>query len=905
MLRVPAWRRYLRFWRSDVQSDVDDELRFHFEARTAELRARGLAPAEVANTIDAEFGNLDATKVAMLAIATRVERRRERHTWLRNLHADVTYAVRGLRAAPLFAVSVVVTVAVGVASAVLMYGTMRELLLQPPPQVAAPHELARPYFHYRPAHDSARTYDQFSFPFWEELRRNSRTLRAVAAYDPGDDVILGRGSDARHVRPTYVSAGFWSALGVRPAVGRFIADDEAHPATVARVVVLSYEMWRDQFGSDPDVVATRVDIRGQSYQVVGVAPPGFRGVELTNSDIWLPLSAITDGTGASPGWHLAAGSARLKFVLRPRPSISWDRVTAELTQLHAAIVAETSRPLVAQGRSLPTTQVTVAPAGGSYGTDGRELAEARVARWLVGVAFALLAVAGANVASLLLLRAFRRRREIAVRLALGMSQRRLAALLFAESAVLAISGGVLSLGLVLWGHVWMQRLLLQDLVDATAPLHWSNLVVAAASVAAVAIVAGGVPMRQARADAAVTLKQSGQHGSTQRSRMQWVLLVAQTALSVALLIGAGAFLRSLHRVTTMDLGFEADRSLVSNLDFAGLGWTGGEQTRFVEEALARVRAVPDVEAASIATSAPLRVAQGALLRTRPDGDWLKTPNGSPLVNAVSGDFFNAAGMRIVAGRAITEADRRIDPVVVVNEALANAAWGGESPVGQCAYLSFAPTSCVRVVGVVRNAYTFHLREAHRPWMYVPLREGATDARVLLVRVAGDVARTSRTVRTAIRGPVSASAPFVTIEPLGDALDPQIRPWRLGSAVFTGFGAAAMLLAALGLYATVSYAVTQRTREIGVRVALGASPRSVLRLVLGDGVRIALVGVVLGLCASMSAAPWLDKLLFDIPSHEPTVVLAVVVLLLMVAGLASVIPAIRAIRVPPTESLRTD
>jgi predicted permease len=383
------------------------------------------------------------------------------------------------------------------------------------------------------------------------------------------------------------------------------------------------------------------------------------------------------------------------------------------------------------------------------------------------------------------------------------------------------------------------------------------------------------------------------------------LLVTQTALSAVLLVGAGLFLHSLHKVTTLDLGLDTERSFVVSIDFTGSGRDERETAAFFERALDRVRALPGVESASLAVDAPLRRAGALGLRVNPSGEWVTMPlGGLPLANRVADGFFDATGMQMKSGRHFAPADRTGSQVVVLNEALAEAAWPGRSPIGECAYLSSAGETCARVIGVVRNATTFRIREEGRHWIYVPLPPSSTSSRVLLFRAAPGMRGVEGTVRRALRE-MDPALPYVDAQRLGDALDPQIRPWRLGASVLTAFGALAALLAAFGLYAAVAYAVTQRTREIGVRIAVGAATSRVALLVLGDGLRVAAVGVVLGLVLVLAGGRWIADLLFETSSREPIVLVIVALGLLGIAALASLIPARRAALVSPMDALRAD
>jgi predicted permease len=346
--------------------------------------------------------------------------------------------------------------------------------------------------------------------------------------------------------------------------------------------------------------------------------------------------------------------------------------------------------------------------------------------------------------------------------------------------------------------------------------------------------------------------------------------------------------------------------LAVSVDFTGTGRTGSDQMAFFERALERVRALPGVRAASVSLQAPMKGARGAGFKLPGAEKSVVAPNGgNPWGNLVSDGFFESTGMRIVRGRGFTSTDRTGPPVMVVNETLAGIAWPGRSPIGECVYTSSAPNECTTVVGVVANVYSFRLQEDEHAWVYRPLAPDDVDTRVLLVRVPeanadGMIATLRRTVQE-----LEQNVPYVDVGVLSDVLDPQLRPWRMGATLFTAFGVLAALLAALGLYSAVAYAVTQRTREIGVRLAIGARVASVMRLIVGDGLRIAGVGVMLGLVMALVAGPWIARLLFETSPRDPLVLALVAGSLVALAVLASLAPARRAARVNPSVALRID
>ena len=904
-MTTPRWRRYLRFWRPDVDGDIDDELRFHFESRAADLRARGVPPDEVERVIAEEFGDERATRERLHAIGERREARRARLQWWDAAWSDLRYTLRGLRANPLMTVTIVATLAIGIGATTAMYGIMHRLLIAPPPHVAAPDALFRVFFRASPANDTAYFYNRFNYQFFDQLRRDPRTLANVATY-ADDPFVVGSGRDAEIARGTMVSAGFWSTLGVAPALGRLITDDEAHPATGARVVVLSDEYWRRRFGRDRAVIGQTIAVKGLPYRIIGVTPRGFRGVELSETDVWLPLLAEEDGQGPIRWHNESASNYILYYLVRPRPGVTPAQVEADLTAQHRAHSIDAGLRESRQGPHFPATNVVLADLTGALDRTMTRIPEATVSVWLVGVAALLLAIACANVAGLLLLRALRRRREIAVRLALGMSRHRLAALLFVESAAVALLGGAASVAVVIWGRAWVERVTLSRMAVEDPGFDWPVFAVAAGCTIGVAIVAALVPLLQVRGTITAGLREGGQHGSAQRSWMHRGLLVAQTALSVVLLVGAGLFLRSLHRISSLDLGMEPQNAVAVTVDFTGTGRSGVDRIAFFERALERVRALPGVQAASVSLSAPLRGARGGFVMLPGAEQRITRPNGAvPWANNVSDGFFEATGMRIVRGRGLTAADRTGPPVIVVNEALASLAFPGGSAIGECVYTSDAKDVCTIIVGVVANARTFRIREENQPWLYHPLRLDDVDSRVLLARVApGDAERMITTIRRAVQE-LESGVPFVGVSVLGDMLDPQMRPWRMGATLFTAFGVLAALLAALGLYSAVAYAVTQRTREIGVRMAVGAGVGHVMTLIVSDGLRIATAGVAIGLLTAIAASVGIRDLLFETSPRDPVVLAIVAGGLIVLAVLASLAPAQRASSVNPAVALRVD
>lgn len=812
---------------------------------------------------------------------------------------DARYAARALRASPVTTVSVVLTFALGIGALASMYGLMNSLLSQPPPHVAEPERVRRLFFHYQESGTPPVTTSRWYACVADRLQAEAVTIQHAAAYTRFE-VSVGAGSDAARARVAVVSAGFWAALGTRALLGRVFAADESRPMAGPRLVILGHAFWQQRYGGAPDVLGRTLRIRGETFEIIGVTPHGFRGIEPYDVDLWLPLSAYTL---SGRQWET---DTSLSHVVRLKSGVAPAQADADLSRVLSDVVDDDAGcDRSAAAAPAARLSVTAGPLVSGLDSDMQWTAEARVAPWLVGVAVALAGVACANVVGLLLLRALRRRREIAIRLALGASRRRLVTQFFIEGAILAVLGGLTAVAVVVWGGASLNRLLLPGLaVEPVATLYPSMLLLTASCVIGTAVLAGLAPMFHVPAAPLGAMREGGASTTGRRGRLHRTPLVVQTALSLVLLTGAGLFVRSLHNVRSLDLGLDPDNVLVATVDFAGTNRTGRDVAAFYERALERVQALPGVEHASLATSIPLRSASASSIRPLGRAERLTSPGGdATYVNYVVPGFFETMGTQVIEGRDFLPNERDA-PVVVVNEATARAGWPGRSAVGECVNLEDADP-CTRVVGVVENARRFFVREPAALLFYRPLPRNADDGgRALFVRIATDDGNTRASVTRALQA-LEPDLPFIRTQMLGDAIDPQIRPWRLGLAIFTAFGAIALLLAALGLYGALSYAVAQRTHEIGVRVAVGARRSDVVRLVVGDSLRVALAGIIVGTAIGLAAGRWIANLLFDVSPHDPAVFAVVSGSLLATALIAALVPARRATRVDPVVALRSD
>jgi predicted permease len=538
----------------------------------------------------------------------------------------------------------------------------------------------------------------------------------------------------------------------------------------------------------------------------------------------------------------------------------------------------------------------------------------KVARWLVGVSAVVLLIACANVANLLLARALRRRREISVRLALGISRARLLRLLLTESMVLALAGGATALLVAHWGSEAMRLLLFPAVAWVDAPLNGRVLAFSALVTLLIGFAIGLLPARQALRQQLSAALKSGARAVGGSARARGALTVAQSALSVVLLVGAGLFVRSLWNVQRLELGIEPERVVVVSVPFPGpVGLTKAQeaagrqrQLQFYERALEHVRSLPDVEAGAIAIGTAFRTSYTITLRAPGRDSLPRLPGGGPYVAAVTAGYFETVGTRIVRGRAFTPADRAgSERVVIVNETMARTLWPGEEALGQCLLIGGGAQECARVVGIAEPAHRSGFEEQPAMQYYVPIgQEVEIGGYNLLVRPRGRAARAQAWIRDAIYA-VEPSLSYVRVSVLRDALEPQLRPWRLGAAMFTLFGALALLIAAIGLYSVIAYSVAQRRAELGIRMALGARGGDIVRLIVRQGLTLVLAGIAIGGISALVAGRYLESLLFRIGSRDPLTFATVAAVLITIGLLASVLPALRARRADPLEALRAE
>ncbi|HEY7894129.1 MAG TPA: ADOP family duplicated permease [Gemmatimonadaceae bacterium] len=834
---------------------------------------------------------------------------------LDHVRQDLAYAVRSLRRSPGFAAMVVATLALGVGANTALFSVADRLFLQTPAGVTDPGSLRRLYarstFFGQP-----RIVSEIGYPQYLAVRQSIATRARTAAYMAPDSIHVGN-ADAAPDQGVYAAADLFPLLGVHAAMGRLFGPDDDRMGNAALVAVISYDSWQRRFGGDPHVIGRVVPIARQQYTIIGVTQRGFTGIDLEPVDVWLPLATYPSPVIAGEPWYeswRSFGQVRILARVRPHTPNEW---------LASAATVAFNRGEVANAPHAPESATfLVGPIQADRGPALPPKTDVAITTRLLGVALIVLLIACANVANLLLARADGRRREIAVRLALGVSPGRLIAQLLTEGMVLASIAGAAALLAGVWGAVALRHAILPA-TEARGPvLDWRMTAFAVGVALATGLVACLTPaLRASRPDLTNSLKSGVRAGqAAEHSRFRASLILVQSALSVVLLVGAGLFVRSLSGARAIDVGFDADRLIYATVFFAdsqGHYVDYFDQKHVVEvttglrQVAARMGRVSGVEAAALASAPPMR---GFLqVDIFVDGGRM-APNVNgvpPTVNAVEAGYFQTTGVRLVRGRVFDASDNAGSPLVaVVNETAARAYWSGRDPIGQCLVIRLATEPCTRVVGVTHDAHLFTLVERPEANVIVPSAQEIGKGLLaypdyLIVRAASAqrsavIAALRRTVRDVFP---TAEPPW--IETSASEVHEQLSPWREGAWLFSVFGALALVVAAIGVYSVLAYSVSQRTHEMGVRMALGARNEHVMALVVREGVRVVLVGVVVGVAASLALGTVVASMLYDTSPHDP-VVLAVVAAVLTIVGVAaSAVPAWRASRTDPVVALRSD
>jgi predicted permease len=888
------------FGRTRRDAELGDEIRTHLDLLT-DAHVRGGMPLQDARAAARrDFGGVDQMK----------EQYRDQRAFplVDTLTQDVRYALRSFRKSPGFVAAVVLSLAVGIGANSAVFTALNALML-----MSLPVGNASELFHLTSQSTNAAAAvapARFSYEAFTEFRRAAPVPQTLAAMGRVARMYR-RVEDRRDLLPTrvqLVSGEYFSVLGVPAFRGRMLSSSDNQTLGAHPVAVMSHVMWSQTFGSDPDIVGRTLTVNGHAITIVGVAPAGFSGVWLEAPvDLWIPLMMQHDVRYRQ---NFSASDSRMLEPWIPQDGIRWldligrlppgddGRTAAALKAAYERRLDERVTDPVIRNR-LRQQGIVLQPFSRGFSNLRGNFAMPLYA--LFGMAAIILLIACANAANLLLARASARRREIAVRLSMGASRSRLVRQLLTESALLAAVS--CALGLLMAG--WAADLLVQRAIGGAAPFAVdvnARVVLFAVGAALLTVLLTGLApaLRSTAAKSGLALHLASARIAPAQPRLQKFLVAAQVALSLVLVVAAGLFVQTLRNYSRVNLGFSQEHVVTAPLNLVSAGYPRERMSELSRALVERLESIPGVVSASTAMC-------GMVAGCRASSDIVVEgyqPSAGEIVqvqeNRVSLEYFTTTGMRIVEGRAFDSGDREnTRRVAIVNRAMARRFFNGQSPIGR--RFGYARPPDIEIVGVVDDARVNRVQQAPVPMAFYPMAQGP-DPQVVDVRTAGDPRDVVAEVRRAISD-VLPDVPSGGITLLSDQIANSLNQERLIAGLTSIFGVLALGLASLGLFGVMSYAVTQRTAEFGVRLALGASRTRVLSAVLRESLMIVGIGVAAGVPAVFATARLLVALLFGVSGTDLTTLAAAVVTLTAIAGVASAAPAWRASRVEPIVALR--
>lgn len=863
--------------RAAADRDLDDEVRHYIEEATEAHVARGLPPAEARRAARRELGS-------ELGVRERVRD----HGWERIVGtslADATFAARMLRKSPVFTAVVVLTISLGSGAVSTIFSAMNATVLRPLPGIAGRERLIG----LRPVRSDGTAAEQASFSYYTHLREHTATLEGIAAWGRVSLTVAAAGQGTT-ILGNMVTASYFDVLGVRPALGRFFTTEEDRTPGSHPVIVVSHQFWSSRLGADRAAIGRSVIVNGLPFTVIGVASPPFRGVYTGMLiDAWVPL--------------------KMQPQLRPRSDLthaSWlwmfgrlrDGVGPEAAQHELSALAVTRAAALGQ-ISAAGAQPSVLVSNLTGLPNGEGPALLGFMSVLLGAAALVLLIGGVNVAAMLSARYVARSREMAVRAALGAGRARLLRQLLTEILALFLLGAVGGFAVAVLATAALERLPLPDNVRLSLELSPDGRVLAFALGVSLltGLLFGLAPaFRAARGDIAARLRADSAGAGSRGMLLSRALIVGQLALSLVLLVAGGLFIRALDHARRIDAGFERAHVAMTSLEPEAWGYDEAKARRFYRSLRDRVEALPGVAAVSYTGRVPLMMGS-SIDDVIVDGGKLSIHYAS-----VGAGYLSALELPLVEGRDISRSDdERAARVAVINETLARRAWPGGSAVGRT--FRFRDT-LTTVVGIARDAKYARLDETTPAFAYVPVAQVWQPTQALLVRTAADPRRLRLAIEEAVLS-IDPLLPRPRVTTLHDASAIALLPQRVAAIVTGILGGAGLLLAAVGLYGIMAFSASRRTREIGIRVALGAARSSVLRLMVRDGMRLAAVGIAIGLVLAAAATRVIAGWLFGVSPFDLATFAAMSALFLVVALAASYLPARRAAAADPLSALRAD
>ncbi len=910
----------LALGRADLDRELDEELAFHIEMRVQQLVAAGVPAPEARARAIRQFGDVDAVRRSCLTIDHERERAMRRANLLDEARKDFAYALRALRRNPGFAAVVVLTLGLGIGANTAIFTLIHAVLLRtlPVPHAEQLVTIGDPTRVNSVSMGDPRV-DLASYPLYRDLRERQHAFTGLFASGRSNrlDVIVDRGrssGEPEHPRGRLVSGNYFAVLGVNALRGRTFGADEDGAAGASPVVVISHDWWTRRFDADPGAIGRTITINGAPYTIVGVTPPDFTGeIVGQNTDVWIPLT-MQPVIMPNRDWLDDRATNFLLLMGRLAPGMTLERARAEIDALERQLID-------ASVKSDPNTlscgercKRHVPVSSGAKGFSRvRATFSTPLLTLMAGVALLLLIVC-ANVANLLLARAVAREREMGVRIALGAGRARLVRQLLTESTVLALLGAALGLVVAWWGSQLL--LLLASGGPSALPLTVRLDLPVLAFTAGVAIVTvvlfGLIPaLRATRIDLATTMRAHARNvsgaaalGGARRVPFGTVLVAAQVALSLLLLVGAGLLVRSLRNVLQTDTGLDQAHLLIVEVDPTARGDSGAKQYALARELIARISQLPGVAAVTMSENGIFSGTESATT-VQVEGFTAATYDDSVVnYDQVGPGYFHAIGARLLAGRDMSVQDDEDAPrVVVINETMAHFYFPHGDAIGRHVRVD---TASAQIVGVVADAKDHDLKGEPVRRMYTPFFHGFGEPGSLRleIRSTGDPARLAKPVRAEI-ATVDPLLPITDVDPLSSLMRESLREELLVTRLASGFGVLALALAAIGLYGVMTYTIARRTGEIGLRMALGAGRADVVRMVLGEALRVVALGIVVGLPVALLSVRLLRSQLYGVGAADPVAIGVALGVLAVSALVAGLVPAVRAARVAPLVALRQE
>jgi len=891
--KLSFWLRSL-FHRRSADAELDSELDFHLQREIAAKVSAGMPPAEARQSTMREFGGVEELKEEC--------RDTRRTNYIHDFGQDVRYALRVLRKSPAFSAIIILTLALGIGANTAIFSLVDSLLLRPLP-AKDPSQLT--VLAFRQGHGPLLT--QFSAADLRDIRSQasgafSDMLGHMLAFDG-----ISLNGKADRAFSEYVTGNFFTLLGMKPYAGRFFLPSEGQASGADPITVLSYGYWKSRFAGDPNIIGQRILVNAHPCTVVGIAPPEFHGLyPAPASQLYFPFGML--GTFEA-GWPKDLMSNRILqnlYVLgRLRPGVGLTAAQAALNIVAQRLSEQ--YPETNKGMTLSVYAERFARPDPS--TSSTLIKAAALFLALVGL---VLLLACANIANLLLVRSTGRAREMAVRAALGAARNRLVRQLLTESILLALFGGAagLFLGMLASRGIGSIDLHTPVPISLVYGFDWRIFVYTFAAALLTGVFVGLIPaLRASRTSISVTLHESGRAIAGGKNRVRTGLVILQVAGSLMLLVIAGLFTRSLGAVQHTNLGFDPHNVVDLATDPSEIGYGETQGLAFYESLLDRVRALPGVQSASVTSSVPMsNYGNNDYLKI---SDYQNPPGqGLPLVDygVVSPQYFNTMRIPILRGRSFTEADQKGAPyVAVVSQAFAGRYWPNQDPIGKrFAKVSGVTNPVYEVVGVAKDCHFTFVTGPIEPYFYLPLGQdyALSSLQILQIRSTAPPDIVIRETQDVVRS-LAPDLPLFDIHTMTESLDTLqgFLLFRLAAGLAAALGLLGLILAIVGVYGVISYSVSQRTHEIGIRMALGAQRAEVLKMIFGQGFVIVAAGLVLGCLSAFAAARLISNMLVGVSAADPATYSAVTLILALVALLACYIPARRAMKVDPMVALR--